>query len=155
MTAQIPLTSFNCSSLREAIYTLAPFWAKPCAIIFPIPEDPPVTRTGRQSEPVILDPLVRTDFSTDIEKCRKIQAWMAVMNSNLILQKKHHRTYGGHFKSRLVLSDKKPVYNGPGARLGVPRLLFTCDSTTSTTGLTRLSWLSLISSGIILQVLLL
>ena len=37
-------TSFSCFSFLDAMYTFAPFATRPDAIIFPIPEPPPVTR---------------------------------------------------------------------------------------------------------------
>lgn len=72
--------------------------------------------------PVILDPLVRTDFSTDIEKCGKIQAWMAVMNSNLTLEESIIIPMVDISKADCALGQKPvPVYNRPWSRLGVAR----------------------------------
>jgi hypothetical protein len=64
-------TSLSCFSFREAMYTLAPLCAKPAAIIFPIPELPPVTRTfetqksGKGRDGVFR---CRTSFTLDIEE---------------------------------------------------------------------------------------
>lgn len=70
------------------MYTFAPFCANPMAIILPIPEPPPVTRTVFDAEEVALQSprhmeitTVRTNFAGNFEERLETKIWNGIFQN--------------------------------------------------------------------------